>query len=137
MDMTRIPIPATGATGDIAILTALERRRAAYEAMASLDADKRFDDGSASSQELRLLREINVAEDILATATATTPAGAQAQLWAGLHGVLNYAEADEDRALLTGDLDYLEALGSRLDRNTRLILSGLRSLQMMEACRAH
>lgn len=134
---TALHAHATGATADAAILAALARRKTAYEAMASLAPDQRLNGSSASSEELRLLREINVAEDILAAATATTPAGAQAQLWAGLHRVLNYAKADEDRAILTGDLDYLEALGSRLDRNTRLILSGLRSLQTMEARHEH
>lgn len=122
---------AAAATADAAIFAARERRTAAYAAMAALTPDHCSRAGSVSAEELRLLREINVAEDVLATTRARTPAGAQAQLWAGLYRTLSYAETEADRAVLVGDLDYLEGLGSRLDWNTRLILSGLRSLHDM------
>ena len=132
MDMTQLQPPAAGATADAAILAARERHRAAYATMASLDPIQRFDAGSASTEELRLLRQINEAEEILAASVATTPSGIQAQFWAGLFRTLECAEADKGRALLFGDLEYLEGLGNELDWNIRLMIAGLRSLRAID-----
>lgn len=133
MAYTALQTHVGGATADAAILAAQERRATAYLAMAMLKPDCRSGTGCASTEELKLLREINVAEEILAASVATTPAGVQAQVWAGLYRTLSCAKADDDRAVLSGDLNHLEGLGAQLDWNTRLILSGLRSLQAMEA----
>lgn len=131
--MTDVLTAVAGATGDAAILAAWNRRKAAYRAMNALERDQGSDTSPVSAEKQRLLSEIDAAEEVLISATATTPAGAAAQLWTGLYHTLNSMEADEDAAVLQGDIDYLESLGKRLDWDTRLIVAGLRSLRAMEA----
>lgn len=119
MAYVQVQNPPAGATGDAAIIAAHDRRARAFAAIADLAMQHPSKMNCVLADELSLLREINVAEELLGTTIATTAAGAHAQLKAGLYHINPSAEID---AALTAQSDW----------TPQLIAAGLRSLEQME-----
>lgn len=124
MDMTAIPTPAADAMPDAAILAAWGRRKAASRALENTPYD--------SADRKAFVAEVDAAEALMRASAPTTPAGVEAQLWVGLQRTLNFTEADQDRAVVFGDLDFLEG-DDRLDWSEKLIVVALRSLRNLSA----
>jgi hypothetical protein len=117
-------IPAANGP-DAAIIEAWRHREAAYAHFWTLP-DNGHDHGEQATW-----RIIDRAEEIIRLTEARSPEGMAIKLWVALsHSV---GETEEDKAAVRGDLDWFVANDRGLNWNVRLLVSALRSLQMMGA----
>lgn len=119
-----VPGPS-GYGDDKAVFAAWDRRKAAYDGLCALG-----DEGN-EAEENHLYGEISAAEEELSACTASTTRGAAAQIWAGIFEAIFSSEDKVSQALWERDAEYLRSLGDRLDPSARMIVAGLRSLELM------
>ena len=110
---------------DAAIIAAFERRAAAFQAACALPCDPAT--GGETEAQSVWWAVIDAAEEEIRATVATTPRGAEIQLWIAAAYVLN--SADDEEACYRADLDYFEAQGKSRDWTDRLIIAALRSLR--------
>lgn len=119
------------ATGDAAIIAAWERHKSAHAIYADLPFGEALPMGSYTPEEQAQWDVIDAAELEIQTAVATTPLGAEIQLWVSLcHSI---TEREAEQAARRCDLDYFNADEEQLDWTDRLVLSAIRSLRAMGA----
>ena len=125
-DSTTAPEGATTLTNpDAAIVAAFERRAAAFHAARALPCDPAT--GGETEAQSVYWATIDAAEEEIRATVATTPRGAELQLWLSATYVFNAAE-DEAPCYRT-DLEYFEAQGDKRDWTDRLMIAALRSLR--------
>lgn len=113
-------------TADAAIIEAWERRTAARAELARLANDDSAE-GNYSPAEHAQWAIIDGAELVIQSATATTPRGAEIQLWTALaHSLVSDVESE---AVEASDLDWLHANHERFDWSDKLFIAALRSLR--------
>lgn len=126
-DSTTAPNGATTLTTnpDAAILAAFERRAIAFEATRALPCDPVT--GGESDEQSEQWAIIDAAEEEMRSTIATTPRGAELQIWLAATYVFD-SDKDEPRCY-TADLEYFEAQGNKRDWTDRLMIAALRSLR--------
>ncbi len=118
---------ATTQAGDSAIISAWNRRAAAYSAYWALG-----DTSRDYQNEHRLMVIVDEAEAVIRNATATTPLGVEMQIWTALYHFQS-GSLEDDAASLRRDLAYFEAKNDDLDWNEGLLISAIRSVRCLEA----
>ena len=129
------PAPVAETTPDAAILSAWERRKAAFERYNALpiadDTDPTYDaDDQLTDAERHEWAIINDAEAAMVAATVTTPRAVAALLWTALSN--SVTDRAQDDAAVKGDLAAMLAFDEKLDWDERLSLAALRSHKAME-----
>jgi len=126
-DSTTAPNGATTLTTkpDAAIIAAFDRRAAAFHAARALPCDPAT--GGETEAQSAYWATIDAAEEEIRATVATTPRGAELQLWIAATYALNAPE-DEAPCYRT-DLEYFEAQGDKRDWTDRLMIAALRSLR--------
>lgn len=110
---------------DAAILAAWERRAAAFAALQELPDNPR---GNGETPERHAQWDIiDVAEVEICNAVASTPLGAELQLWCA--AVYQFDTAADEGPCYRGDLDYFSQQADRRDWKDRLVIATLRSLR--------
>lgn len=124
------PAPKSATTfttpNDVAIIEANERRLAAYAEMERLAPTSI---GNVSGAENEQWSIIDAAELVIMSSVATTPRGAEVQLWTALHN--HYQEAEPAAAANRADLDWFDAKHDDLDWPDKLFVATIRSLRAM------
>lgn len=115
----------TPAKDDAAILAAWERRAAAFLAVRALPDDDTA--GGETDEQSAQWSIIDAAEAEICSSVATTPRGAELQLWCA--AVYQFDNAEEEAPCYRADLDYFAAQGDRLDWKDKLLIAALRSLR--------
>ncbi len=130
-DSTRAPEGATTFTNkdDAAIIAAWDRRAAAFASLQALPDNPRGDGETPERHAQWAI--IDVAEAEICTSVATTPRGAELQLWCA--AVYQFDAAEDEGPCYRGDLDYFTAQGDRLDWKDKLLIAAMRSLRAMQA----
>lgn len=125
-DSTRAPEGATTLTtkDDADILAAWDRFSANRLAIFDLSEEAHDYD----EQESRLWDAIGEDEAFIGKAIASTPAGAEVQLWCIL---THEADADSEPYALRRDLAHFDAHGAKLNWCPKLALQAIRSLRSM------
>lgn len=114
---------------DAAIIAAWDRRAAAFATLQELPENSRGD-GETPERHAQWA-VIDVAEAEICTGVATTPRGAELQLWCA--AVYQFDAAEDEGPCYLGDLDHFTAQGDRLDWKDKLLIAALRSLRAMQA----
>ena len=131
VDNTIAPEGATTFTNedDAAIIAAWDRRAAAFATLQELPENPR---GEGETPERHAQWAIiDVAEAEICTSVATTPRGAELQLWCA--AVYQFDAAEDEGPCYLGDLDHFAPQGDRLDWKDKLLIAALRSLRAMQA----
>lgn len=125
---TRAPVGATILTtsDDADLLAAWERFSA--NRLAIFDLSEEAPD--YDEQESRLWDAIGEDEAFIGKAIASTPAGAEVQLWCVLS---HEADSDSEQYALRRDLAHFDVHGSKLDWCPKLALQAIRSLRSISA----
>ena len=128
---TRAPEGATTFTNkdDAAIIAAWDHRAAAFASLQALPDNPRGDGETPERHAQWAI--IDVAEAEICTSVATTPRGAEIQLWCA--AVYQFDAAEDEGPCYLGDLDYFTAQGDRLDWKDKLLIAAIRSLRAMQA----
>lgn len=125
-DSISAPEGATTFTNnDAAIIAAWDRMIAAYATYDNLA--EHTGEGAYSAEEQAQWDIIDAAELVIYNAVASTPRGAELQLWAAVNNTLT--ERDACAAALRQDLAWFDANGEGLDWTERNLISVLRSLR--------
>lgn len=129
MDINSTPAPDGATTftnkDDAAIVAAFDRRAAAFAAVRALPDDPTT--GGETDEQSAQWSIIDVAEAEICTSVATTPRGAELQLWTA--AVYQFDAAEDEGPCYRADLDYFTAQGDRPDWKDRLLIATLRSLR--------
>jgi hypothetical protein len=110
---------------DAAIIAAFERRAAAFHAARALPDDPAT--GGETDAQSPYWATIDAAEEEIRATVATTPRGAELQLW--LAATYVFDTADDEPRCYAADLEYFEAQGNKRDWTDRLMIAALRSLR--------
>lgn len=123
---TGAPNGATTFTNnDAAITAAWDRRGAAFLAARALPDDPRT--GGETDEQSAQWAIVDAAEGEIRAAIASTPRGAEIQLWTAATYIFD--SADDEPPCYRGDLEYFEAQGDQRDWTDRLLIAVLRSLR--------
>lgn len=117
---------------DAALIAAWDRRAAAFLAARELPDDPATG-GNTDEQEAHWAI-IDAAEAEMVASVATTPRGAEIQLWAA--AVYQFDDAEDEAPCYRGDLDHFIAQGDKRDWKDRLLLAALRSLRAQQDAEA-
>ena len=124
MAAVAIAAPAAAfAPGDAAIISAWERRVAAYHTY----------NGSPMNDEeaeTAFWPVIDQCDKVIHAATAATPLGVEIQIWVGLHNSAAWGSVEEN-AFLARDLAYMEQNEVSFDWDVLPVIAAIRSLRAM------
>jgi hypothetical protein len=112
---------------DAAILAAWDRRAAAFEALRRLPIDAAT--GGSTPEQDEHWAIADAAEAEICAAVATTPRGAELQLWVAATYVFDTAE--DEAPCYRADLDWLNTKFAGLDWTHKLMVATIRSLRAM------
>jgi len=115
----------TPVKGDAPIIAAWDRRAAAFLAVRALPDDAAT--GGETDEQSAQWSIIDTAEAEIGASVATTPRGAELQLWCA--AVYQFDAAEDEAPCYRADLDYFAAKGDRLDWKDKLLIAALRSLR--------
>lgn len=110
---------------DAAILAAWDRRATAFLAARALPDDSTT--GGETDGQSAQWAIVDAAEAEIRAAIASTPRGAEIQLWTAATYIFD--SADDEPPCYRGDLEYFEAQGDQRDWTDRLLIAALRSLR--------
>ncbi len=111
---------------DAAIISAWDRRAAAFLTVRELPDEPAIGGGETPEQKAQW-DIIDAAEAEIRNAVASTPRGAEIQLWTAATYIFD--SADDEPPCYRGDLEYFEAQGDQRDWTDRLLIAALRSLR--------
>lgn len=112
---------------DAAIIAAFERRAAAFATLDGLPDPATT--GAGSPEQEAQWAIIDAAEAEICTSIATTPRGAELQLWTA--AVYQFDAAEDEGPCYRADLGHFTAQGDKLDWKDRLFIAALQSLRAM------
>lgn len=110
-------------SSDAQIVAAWERRVAAFH---TYNGSPMHDEGA----EKMFWPLVDQCDKFIQQATATTPRGAEIQIWLGLHNSAAWSKNDE-AAMLARDLDYLIKHEKTFDWDVLPMIGAIRSLRAM------
>jgi hypothetical protein len=120
-------ITAKPEENDAAIISAWERRLAAFDVLQELP-DNPQGEGETPERAAQWAI-VDAAEAEIQSAVACTPRGAELQIWTSVTFLFDSAE--DEAPCYRADFDYFAAKGDALDWTERLLLAAIRSLRAM------